>query len=45
MEDGGQMIIISNGVSEVVDELPFKSHEEEDMRVFAHLAFCLQTFG
>ena len=45
MEDGGQTVIIRNGLSEVVDELSFKSHEEADTRMFAHLAFCLETFA
>ena len=45
LEDGGQTIIIRNGLSEVVDELSFKSHEEADTRMFSHLAFCLKTFA
>ena len=38
-------MILRNGVSEVVDELACKSHEEADTRIFAHLGCCLQTFG
>ena len=45
MEDGSQTIILRNGVSEVIDELSCKSREEADTRIFAHLAYCLQTFG
>ena len=43
MEDAGQTIILRSGVIEVVDELSCKSHKEEDRRIFAHLAYCLQT--
>ena len=38
MEDAGQTIILRSGVIEAVDELSCKSHEEADIRVFAHLA-------
>ena len=43
MEDAGQTIILKGGVIEVVGELSYKSHKEEDRRIFAHLAYCLQT--
>ena len=43
MKDACQTIILRSGVIEVVDELSCKSHEEEDKRIFAHLAYCLQT--
>ena len=45
MEGGDLMILLRNGISEVVDELSCKSHEEADTRTFAHLGCCLQTFG
>ena len=43
MEDAGQTIILRSGVTEAVHELSCKSHKEEDRRIFAHLAYCLQT--
>ena len=43
IEDAGQTIILRSGVIEVVDALSCKSHKEEDRRIFAHLAHCLQT--
>ena len=42
MEDAGQTIILRGDVIEVVDELSCKSHNEEDRRIFAHLAYCLK---
>ena len=42
MEDAGQTINLKNGVIDVVDEPSCKSHKE-DRRIFAHLAYCLQT--
>ena len=43
MEDAAQTIILRSGVIKVVDELSCESHKEEDRRIFAHLAYCLQT--
>ena len=45
MEGDDLTILLRNGISEVVDELSCKSHEEADTRTFAHLGCCLQTFG
>ena len=42
MKDAGQTIILRSGIMAVVDELSCKSHKE-DMRIFAHLAYCAQT--
>ena len=43
MEDAGQTIILKGGIIKVVGELSCKSNKEEDRRIFAHPAYCLQT--